>query len=206
MKNKIRTLFLAFASLILLCSSVKASNSEKRMKLDFFLIDSDSIVITDPGMELSSIKKLCPNWIINKCASGKWLVEFKQKTPKELGFPIPDKIRLLHENVISKEINNWKFAIKDVSGDTGMIGVYDFKHYEDDSVVKLMFPSGIHNPASASELWYSMNCRALEPLKASSVVPYGFVFSWDGGVDVYMSTDSKGNVNAIEIRNKFAEP
>jgi hypothetical protein len=154
-------------------------------QLGSFSLRSNKMVITDPGYDEGVAKDVGFGCFVASCTMGDWRVELTEDMSPYRQYPVPRTLLAgLDGFPLSQDLEGWKRVGNEIGGDTGMIGVFDSSHFHDVSVV----PGGRQwtyegGPSDPSDLWYSFVCETIRD-KVATLIPYGFVVSWDGGMDV----------------------
>ena len=168
-------------------------------QLGRFELTSPKLVITDPGYEEETARSVGLGCFVAPCAMGEWLVDLTLDTTPQRPWDMPRTVIAVHTDYPALlKSSDWQRVGDGVGGDSGLIGVHDLAHFHDVSVIppeqQWTFNDG---PADPNDFWYSFLCEAIRNRDAA-VIPYGFVISWDGGMDVD-TISSDGRVAALRL-------
>jgi hypothetical protein len=150
-----------------------------------FKLTSPMVVITDPGYDEETARMSGLGCFVSDCRIGKWRVEITLDTTPQRRWEMPRIVMAICDEFPTPlDRSGWERVGKPVGGDGGVLGIYDFAHFHDHSLVpqeqRWSFDGG---PAIPDDLWYSLNCEAIQGHLAA-VIPHGVVVHWDGGMHV----------------------
>lgn len=150
-----------------------------------FKLTSQTIVITDPGYDEETARIDGLGCFLSDCRIGDWRVELTPDSTPQRPWQMPRIVTAICEGFSTPvDDTSWRRVGKPVGGDGGVLGIYDFAHFHDDSLVPEDQPWTFDGePAIPDDLWYSLNCEAIQG-RLASVVPHGVAVHWDGGMDV----------------------
>jgi hypothetical protein len=150
-----------------------------------FRLTHSTVVITDPLYDEESARISGLGCLISNCRTGDWRVELLTDRTTEPWGEMPRIVTAIYAGFPTPpDQSDWLRVGDEIGGDTAQLGIYDLAHFHDDSLVpdnqQWTFDGG---PAIPDDLWYSMNCEAVQKQLAATI-PHGVVVSWDGGMDV----------------------
>jgi len=163
----------------------------KRIHIGEFEITSEGAVISDPCYEPGT-------WcaaVLNKVMIGTW-------TAYVISLENGRVDKLLAFFGQSERASSWQVIPETIGVDSGQCGIFDSRHYQDDSVVmtvERMGPEIIRE----EEPWYSICCdRTINTEHSAGVIPFGCVSSsgyGDGSYRCEIQKDIEGYVVGIQV-------
>jgi hypothetical protein len=168
-------------------------------QLGSFKLTSTSLVVTDPGNNEEAARMAGLGCFVSPCLIGDWRVELQVDTTPRRPWGAPRRLVAIHSDCSSlPKSSNWQRTGSEIGSDGGLICAVDLAHFHDVTLVphsqQWTFDRG---PANPDDLWYSFLCEAVGKQDAT-VVPHGFVVSWDGGMDVDVIL-REGKIMAIRL-------
>lgn len=176
-----------------------------KINLGKFEISEARIVVSDPSYDLSTAKIPGLGAILDNCRTGSWrgFSVTKEFLPDLVEFGA--ELWAWHQSITNEAQLSWVKQEKEIGADTGQIGIFDLKHYQDDKVVPInhkwtLGPNG--TPIANNELWYSFCCEMTDTKKFANVMPFGVVSRsghGDGGYYYFVARDQDGTIIGVKV-------
>lgn len=183
---------------------------KQRIELGRFDVESGRLLASDPGYTNDPRYDNKRIATVEKCLNGEWRAELVVKTfasGEYTNLEFQAEILVVHESVADGAVLVWRLAAPDVGVDTGTAGIWDAKHFHDQTVVpkdiRWTSPKEKPAPSDPSDLWVSWAFElAGNGPQWAGVMAYGVVShagKGDGGYPLYVARDANGNVVAAKI-------
>lgn len=163
------------------------------MRVGSFNIESGKMVISDPRYELSGNCQI----LLGSVKRGRWVSNIEKREIANWGKRVCS-IEAIHFDHRKEELD-WE-DVGQIGVNSGQVGFFDTKHYQDDSVV----PTSFEGSLCPDEPWHSL-CDAVTfdgyQLKAGTI-PFGVVSSsgfGSGGYPAYVAKDAEGTVIGVRV-------
>ena len=181
----------------------KNEDEDSYLQIGEFSSKSEQFIITDPGYDIRTATSSNMGIVVERCKVGKWIIYARQHRSSVDEF----SLLAVESSIASPKAFSlrWTKVSGSVSGDSGLLGVFDRNHFGDNSIVPAnqQWRLATGSPVDPSNQWYSMIAETIfEPTVQKygiAEVPFGVVYHWDGNASVNIAQDAKGATIAIEI-------
>ena len=148
-----------------------------------FEIETGIIRISDPKDSKHSWTSTC----LEKCKTGNWYPYFETLNKKNIA------LCATHNNI---DIKSWKYYSANIKCDSGLLGIYDNKYYQDDCMVPDNFD--FKNYKSGLGGWYDMNYIQSQ-IRKIGIVSFGCVIDCSIRIMFIYLHKTKKQIDGIRI-------
>lgn len=161
-----------------------------------FVLKTSTVMMSDPCYSLDTWCQLK----VENVQTGEWNAYIKQSDEGDWGVRISELIAVKSDKPLK---DRWKRIGDDgiIGVDSGQAGIFDLKHYRDDSVILKRAKYKIA-PGGNHALWYAECCEITLARTGAGVIPYGCVSSsgiGDGAYNAYKQ-ENKDGIYALRIK------
>lgn len=184
----------------------------KTIGLGEFEVELGEVVVSDPcHKDVKPQKGFSFQGILKKVKKGTWTAEVIKvgkgsQREKATGLSLEwgtrcAELRIFHESHVGGNDCAWEPQNFGVGVDSGQAGIFDRKHYRDDSIVPSNYQWRDWS-LDSEEPWYSLCCDKTISDPEAGVIPYGAVSRsgfGDGLYHCFVCRDENGQITAIKI-------
>jgi hypothetical protein len=173
-------------------------HAPQQVELGSFMVESAYVLVSDPCYPYVAGKKSSLQAEI-EVRKGRWVADATRIDLADWGARC---VELLAEFEYhrSKE-QGWKLHPAIIGVDSGQAGIFDRKHFQDDSLVRKDH-AWKSPPIDPEQPWYSLCCETTLSGEQAGVIPFGVVAAsglGDGAYELYTRADETGTINGLKL-------